>query len=624
MRSILVSLIVAGGCASRPPRPDAVQPKPTHRVCTGDWCWDSPAPAPGLALRSVWGSGPDDVWAVGEAGTILHWDGQRWSGGAFPPAFERSTELRQVTGTARDDVWAVGLLGVAIHYDGKAWSMVETGTTDGLLAVAASAAGVWVGGEGGLLMQWNGRSFEKRSSGVTDHVRSIALVKPGDVWVSTSGELARGDGVTMRPVPAPASDGSIVGLWTPGNSEKAVVWLARQSGGIHRFEDPQWVEVSRSANGRMEHISGSVADGSERVIVVGWGGIWIGGRDGGAWEEHSAELAGGALFDRDRAIAVGLGEIHVRDRGSWKPIQSVVEDGFDGIWGSGARNVWAVGGRAVFRYDGTSWRRTPLDDKRRDLHAVWGTGFSDVWIGGSAGTILHWDGVELRSDAPPRFNGDVHVIAGNANEVWFATGNALWQRVGKRWRRIGQPGGVRGLAVSSRDQLAVVTQNGLFWRVPKLDGAESDGPEDLAADVDLADDDGKPWTPQGDRRRWQADPRPLVDYLGVWIAPDESSVVVVGPTLEIRTQNAWRTIALPAGMAKPIAQMINGPDDVWVMDDEGHVAHWDGSWKDVPLKLRGLRGMYAPRGGDPILVAGFGSILSRRSASDVAPAYLSR
>jgi len=30
-------------------------------------------------LLSVWGSGPRDAWAVGGAGTKLHWDGAVWS-----------------------------------------------------------------------------------------------------------------------------------------------------------------------------------------------------------------------------------------------------------------------------------------------------------------------------------------------------------------------------------------------------------------------------------------------------------------------------------------------------------------------------------------------------------------
>jgi hypothetical protein len=51
----------------------------------------------------VWGSGPNDVWAVDAGGGILHWNGGAWSasnGGA--------TTLSGIWGSGPNDVWAVG------------------------------------------------------------------------------------------------------------------------------------------------------------------------------------------------------------------------------------------------------------------------------------------------------------------------------------------------------------------------------------------------------------------------------------------------------------------------------------------------------------------------------------
>jgi len=31
------------------------------------------------ALNAVWGSGPDDAWAVGSSGITVHWNGSTWS-----------------------------------------------------------------------------------------------------------------------------------------------------------------------------------------------------------------------------------------------------------------------------------------------------------------------------------------------------------------------------------------------------------------------------------------------------------------------------------------------------------------------------------------------------------------
>ncbi len=43
----------------------------------GQWRWQNPFPQ-GNTLNGVWGSGANDVWAVGNGGTILHWSGGAW------------------------------------------------------------------------------------------------------------------------------------------------------------------------------------------------------------------------------------------------------------------------------------------------------------------------------------------------------------------------------------------------------------------------------------------------------------------------------------------------------------------------------------------------------------------
>ena len=54
--------------------------------------------------RSVWGSGASDVWAVGDSGTILHWDGSAWTSASSGTTFA----LFGVWGSGANDVWAVG------------------------------------------------------------------------------------------------------------------------------------------------------------------------------------------------------------------------------------------------------------------------------------------------------------------------------------------------------------------------------------------------------------------------------------------------------------------------------------------------------------------------------------
>lgn len=44
------------------------------RVCSsGNWCWYNPLPQ-GNTLRALWGSSGNDIWASGDAGTLLHYE----------------------------------------------------------------------------------------------------------------------------------------------------------------------------------------------------------------------------------------------------------------------------------------------------------------------------------------------------------------------------------------------------------------------------------------------------------------------------------------------------------------------------------------------------------------------
>src|ERR1019366_4534722 len=53
-------------------------------------------------LQSIWGSSNSDVWAVGDMGTIVHFDGHTW---ALVPSGV-TENLTCLTGTGPKDVWA--------------------------------------------------------------------------------------------------------------------------------------------------------------------------------------------------------------------------------------------------------------------------------------------------------------------------------------------------------------------------------------------------------------------------------------------------------------------------------------------------------------------------------------
>ncbi len=50
-------------------------------------------------LYGVWGAAPDDVWAVGDHGTVIHWNGSDWSVTPVPFAPTSRPRLRSISGS---------------------------------------------------------------------------------------------------------------------------------------------------------------------------------------------------------------------------------------------------------------------------------------------------------------------------------------------------------------------------------------------------------------------------------------------------------------------------------------------------------------------------------------------
>lgn len=92
-----------------------------------------PTPATDI-IFGLWGSSPDDVWAVGgqTTGRAFVW---RYQGTSFEPVAGVPTELTtmgtvwKVTGRAANDVWMSASRGFVLHWDGQALSSERIGST---------------------------------------------------------------------------------------------------------------------------------------------------------------------------------------------------------------------------------------------------------------------------------------------------------------------------------------------------------------------------------------------------------------------------------------------------------------------------------------------------------------
>ena len=80
------------------------------------------------------------------------------------------------------------------------------------------------------------------------------------------------------------------------------------------------------------------------------------------------------------------------DGSVWWPMDTGTTNLLNGVWGSSATDVFAVGDNgAIMHYDGTTWS-TMSSGTTNDLNAVWGNSATDVFAVGDNGTIVHYDG----------------------------------------------------------------------------------------------------------------------------------------------------------------------------------------------------------------------------------------
>ena len=139
----------------------------------------------GGILYSLWGSSASNVFAVGAGGRILRFNGTSWAAMTSPT----SRALARVAGSGPADVWAVGD-SVMLHFDGTQWSNYPL--TDDLKRTVARVTtglqatfqvGLWVkgpkeayvGGENGVIARWDGNGWSQNVDGYFAGRRILAI-----------------------------------------------------------------------------------------------------------------------------------------------------------------------------------------------------------------------------------------------------------------------------------------------------------------------------------------------------------------------------------------------------------------------------------------------------------------
>ncbi|MDF2694633.1 MAG: hypothetical protein K0S65_3016 [Labilithrix sp.] len=292
------------------------------------------------SLNAIWGSGPDDVWAVGTRGTILHGDGT-----AFIPVASGTTDIYlDVWGSGKDDVWIIN----------PTTPLRSSGLQNGKATFTEQKGSTWLSAS----RVWTGLSLSASSVWIAGDYSEKFGVPASSFW--RFGQDADG-GAAWNSAPAcPAGqycNYSVRKIW--GTSSENI-WAVGNAGQAYRMDDAStghWTQLDTRSNNTLLGVWGT---GPSDVWAVGVGGTIL----------HSTTTTG-----------------------PWTEVPSPTKRTLRALWGSGPSDIWAVGdGGTILHYDGTSWSHGTIGldpgDPVTSLLGIWGSGPDDVWIVGE-GIILH-------------------------------------------------------------------------------------------------------------------------------------------------------------------------------------------------------------------------------------------
>lgn len=123
-------------------------------------------------LNAIWGSGTDDIWAAGQGGVVIHWNGTAWSP-VYSPSMQ---EIYAISGVSVSNLWFVGANATALFWDGVMLRSRNLGLTGTLRAVSSSGTGTLAAGESGVFYRFvSGMpgQWSPQSSGTGNTLRAI-------------------------------------------------------------------------------------------------------------------------------------------------------------------------------------------------------------------------------------------------------------------------------------------------------------------------------------------------------------------------------------------------------------------------------------------------------------------
>lgn len=266
-------------------------------------------------LYSVWGSSSSDVFAAGNNGTILHYNGSAWSA----MASGTSMGLQGLWGSPAGNIFVVGWSGTILHFDGTSWTPMTSGTSYDLYAVwGNSANSVFAVGGMETICYWNGSAWSTMTTpGEELALRAVWGTAYNNVYaVGNDGTILHWDGTSWSPMTSGTSQ-TLLAIWGSSASD---IW----AGGILQSS--------------LVHFDGSSWSGGGMPNLEYYRGMW-------GTSASNVYRVGNAMM--------GAGSIDRYNGSSWVDVTIPSSPQLNGIWGQCETDIFAVGNSGTILHYGS-------------------------------------------------------------------------------------------------------------------------------------------------------------------------------------------------------------------------------------------------------------------------------
>lgn len=383
----------------------------------------------------MWGFPDGSFYAVGDAGTVLHYQAGAWS--ILDPAVR--ADLNDIWASGPNDVYAVGAHGMLVHYNGVSWSALSVPTSVDLYAIWLNSANdLFIAGtDGNVWNRYNG-AWSSYAVAPGRRLRALLGYSHSEVYVcGSNATLFRFNGTTWTKVAigvALQGDNEFRDIWGPGPGKYGFI----SGRGLTWTDGSTWSTIPE-ANNYFPYGCWGVSLDNQVMVAAGlsthlqdgvdtayptptpeplydvWGpaknNYYAVGRsgniahfNGSGWQalnQGSTTDLRDICLSSTSAVAVGADGTVLRQVGTgWLPDN--VGSGYDlaGVWESGETTI-AVGRytsndrewrEAALVKNGTSWVDAGVIGGAQRLFDVWGSSPTNVYAVGWAGEVLRFNG----------------------------------------------------------------------------------------------------------------------------------------------------------------------------------------------------------------------------------------